>query len=228
MTPERMQQIEVIFHDACNLAPGERAAFLAQACAGDEGLRREVELLLASDEQAATLIEAPAYQIAAPLLVESQPTSLAGKTISHYQVIGLLGKGGMGEVYRARDTKLDRTVALKILPAEVATDAERMRRFVSEAKAASALNHPHVATIYEIGEADNVRFIAMEYVEGQTLAAKINGQPLAINEVVEIGSQIADALDEAHRKGITHRDIKPANVMLTTARAGESAGLWVS
>ena len=121
----------------------------------------------------------------------------------------------MGEVYQARDTLLDRSVALKILPADVATDAERMRRFVSEAKAASALNHPHVATIYEIGEADNVRFIAMEYVEGQTLASRINGHPLAINEVVEIGSQIADALDEAHSKGITHRDIKPANVMLT-------------
>ncbi len=215
MTPERMQQIEAIFHDACNLAPDERATFVAQACAGDEDLRREVELLLAADEQAATLIEAPAYQMAAPLLIENQPSSLAGQSISHYEIISLLGKGGMGEVYRARDTKLDRTVALKILPADVATDAERMRRFVSEAKAASALNHPHVATIYEISEAETVCFIAMEYVEGQTLAAKINGQPLAINEVVEIGGQIADALDEAHSKGITHRDIKPANVMLT-------------
>ncbi len=213
MEPERMQQIEAIFHDACNLAPGERAAFVAQACAGDEALRREVELLLAADEQAATL--APAYEMAAPLLAESQPPSFAGQSISHYQIISLLGKGGMGEVYRARDIKLDRTVALKILPADVATDAERMRRFVSEAKAASALNHPHVATIYEIGEADSVRFIAMEYVEGQTLAAKINGQPLAIAEIIEIGSQIADALDEAHSKGITHRDIKPANVMFT-------------
>ncbi|MBS1806730.1 MAG: serine/threonine-protein kinase [Acidobacteria bacterium] len=215
MTPERMQQIEAIFHNACDLAPGERAAFIAQACAGDEDLRREVELLLESDEQAATLIEAPAYQMAAPLLVENQPSSFAGKSISHYQIISLLGKGGMGEVYRARDTKLDRTVALKILPADVATDAERMRRFVSEAKAASALNHPHVATIYEIGEAENASFIAMEFVEGQTLTAKINGTPLPIREVVEIGIQIADALDEAHSKGITHRDIKPANVMLT-------------
>lgn len=215
MTPERMQQIEAIFHEACNLAPGERAAFVAQACAGDQDLRREVELLLESDEQAATLIEAPAYQMAAPLLAESQPPSLAGQSISHYKIVSLLGKGGMGEVYRARDTQLDRIVALKILPADVATDAERMRRFVSEAKAASALNHPHVATIYEIGEANDISFIAMEYVEGQALAAKINGTPLAIKEIVEIGSQIADALDEAHSKGITHRDIKPANVMLT-------------
>src|SRR5262245_40734687 len=120
----------------------------------------------------------------------------------------------MVEGYRARDTKLDRTVALKILPADLSTDAERMRRFIREAKAASALNHPNVAHIYEIGEYDGVNFIAMEYVEGQTLAARINGQPLPVDEIVEIGSQIADALGEAHGKGITHRDIKPANVML--------------
>jgi eukaryotic-like serine/threonine-protein kinase len=114
----------------------------------------------------------------------------------------------------ARDTKLDRAVALKILPKEMSADGERMRRFSREAKAASALNHPNVAHIYEIGEYDGVNFIAMEYVEGQTLAARINGQPLPVDEIVEIGSQIADALGEAHGKGITHRDIKPANVML--------------
>jgi len=218
MTPERMQQIEAVFHDACDLAPDERTAFLAQACAGDEDLRCEVESLLTSDEQAGTLIETPAYEMAAPLLLESQSPAFAAQSISHYQIIALLGKGGMGEVYQARDTRLDRTVALKILPADVATNAERLRRFVREAKAASALNHPHVATIYEIGEAENVNFIAMEYVEGQTLAARINGQPLAIQEVVDISLQIADALDEAHRKGIIHRDIKSANVMLTPRR----------
>ena len=215
MNPERWQKIDGIFQSALELTPDVRAAFINEACAGDDALRHELEVLLAADGKASGFLNEPGYVVAAELLVESASPLWLGKSISHYQIISLLGQGGMGEVYRARDLKLDRTVALKILPADVATDAERLRRFVSEAKAASALNHPHVATIYEIGEADGVRFIAMEYVEGQTLAAKINGAPLAINEIVEIGSQIADALDEAHSKGITHRDIKPANVMLT-------------
>ena len=140
---------------------------------------------------------------------------MVGRTLSHYQIVSLLGVGGMGEVYRARDTRLDRTVALKILPSEVAADQQRMRRFVGEAKAASALNHPSVAHIYEIGEAEGVSFIAMEYVEGQTLSAKIGDRPLEVAEVIEIGIQAADALEEAHSKGITHRDLKPANIMVT-------------
>ncbi len=209
-----MQQIEEVFHAASERAPEERAAFINEACGGDDSLRREVEALLAADGEAGSLIETPAYAVAAPLIVGGDAPLLLAKTIGHYQIISLLGKGGMGEVYRARDTKLDRAVALKILPEEMSADGERMRRFVREAKAASALNHPNVAHIYEIGEAEGVNFIAMEYVEGQTLAAKINGQPLEVSEIVEIGSQIADALDEAHGKGITHRDIKPANVML--------------
>jgi serine/threonine protein kinase/Flp pilus assembly protein TadD len=141
--------------------------------------------------------------------------SMVGRTLSHYQIVSLLGVGGMGEVYRARDTRLDRTVALKVLSSEVAADQQRMRRFVGEAKAASALNHPSVAHIYEIGEAEGVSFIAMEYVEGQTLSAKIGDRPLEVAEIIEIAIQAADALDEAHGKGITHRDLKPANIMVT-------------
>lgn len=140
---------------------------------------------------------------------------MIGRTLGHYQIVSLLGAGGMGEVYLAQDTRLDRRVALKSLPADVASDQERMRRFVREAKAASALNHPNVAHIYEIGEAEGVSFIAMEYVEGQTLAAKIGGRPLEIAEMIEISIQVADALDEADGKGITHRDIKPTNIMIT-------------
>ena len=215
MTPERWQQVDQLFQAALEREPEERAAFISEACGSDDSLRREVEALLASDGQAGSLIEAPAYAVAAPLIAGDDAQLLVGKSIGHFQIISLVGKGGMGEVYRARDTKLDRTVALKILPEELSVDADRMRRFVREAKAASALNHSNVAHIYEIGESDGVSFIAMEFVEGQTLAAKINGHPLETGEIVDIGSQIADALDEAHSKGITHRDIKPANVMLT-------------
>src|SRR5262245_53373823 len=214
MKPERWRQVDQIFQAALQRAPGERAAFISEACIGDDSLRREVEALLAADGEAGSLIEAPAYAVAAPLIVADDGQSLLGKRIGRYQIISLLGKGGMGEVYRARDTKLDRAVALKVLPEEMSVDGELMRRFNREAKAASALNHPNVAHIYEIGEDDGVNFIAMEYVEGQTLASRINGQPLPVTEVVEIGGQIADALSEAHGKGITHRDIKPANVMI--------------
>ncbi len=136
-----------------------------------------------------------------------------------YKILSLLGSGGMGEVYLARDSRLHRVVALKILPAQVASDQDRMRRFIREARAASALKHPNVTHIYEIGESDGIRFIAMEYIEGKTLAAKISGRPLEPAKIVEIGLQVADALDDAHSKGITHRDIKPANLMLT--RRGE-------
>jgi serine/threonine protein kinase/Flp pilus assembly protein TadD len=219
MNPERWQQVDQLFQAALERRPEERAVFISAACGSDDSLRREVEALLASDGEAAGFIEAPAYAVAAPLIIGGDTHSLVGRSISHYQIISLLGKGGMGEVYCARDTRLERTLALKILSEEMSADGERMRRFSREAKAASSLNHPNIAHIYEIGEASTesggVRFIAMEYVDGQTLAARINGHPLETGEIVEISSQIADALDEAHGKGITHRDIKPANVMLT-------------
>ena len=215
MTPERWKQIEKIYHAALEVEPKERSAFLDQACAGDAALRQEVESLLAHEQPAESFIEAPALEVLANVKTENRNQSLIGRQIGPYKVLSLLGMGGMGEVYLAQDPRLERTVALKILPTELASDPERMRRFVREARAASALKHAHVAHIYEIGEADGIHFIAMEYVEGQTLAARINGRPLDTGEILDIGLQVADALDEAHSKGITHRDIKPANVMLT-------------
>src|SRR5262245_52903098 len=146
----------------------------------------------------------------------TQNQKWVGRQIGAYKITSLLGVGGMGEVYQAEDTRLGRTVAVKVLPEEMARDQERLSRFVREARAASALNHANVAHIYEIGQSHGLHFIAMEYVEGQTLADRINGRPLPTAEIVDIGIQVADALDEAHRKGITHRDIKPANVMLTS------------
>src|SRR5215204_5337155 len=205
--------VKRIHQSALDFDPSERAAFVDESCGGDEALRREVQELLTYAAEAESFLERPAVDIA-PKPDASHETSLVGRSISHYQVLSLLGAGGMGEVYLARDPRLDRTVALKILPGELAADADRMERFTREAKAASALNHPNVATIYDVGESEGISFIAMEHVEGETLLARISGR-MTPPEVVDIAVQAADALDLAHAKGITHRDIKPANLMLT-------------
>jgi serine/threonine protein kinase/Tfp pilus assembly protein PilF len=210
---DRWTTVKRIHQSALDRDPSERTAFVDESCGGDEALRREVHSLLTYGTDAESFLEQPAVDIAV-MPFESQQTTLVGRTISHYQVLSLLGAGGMGEVYLARDSRLDRTVALKILPGELAEDPERMQRFALEAKAASALNHPNVATIYDVGETDGIHFIVMEHVEGETLAVRM-GRPLTPSEVVDIAVQAADALDVAHAKGITHRDIKPANLMLT-------------
>ena len=211
---DRWTAVKRIHQSALDKDASERTAFVDESCGDDETLRREVHSLLAYAAEAESFLERPAADIAPTPLSESHETTLVGRSVSHYQVLSLLGAGGMGEVYLARDSRLDRTVALKILPGELATDPERMQRFAIEAKAASALNHPNVATIYDVGESDGIHFIVMEHVEGETIAARI-GRPLTPAEVVDIAVQAADALDVAHAKGITHRDIKPANLMLT-------------
>ncbi len=213
MTPGRWQQIEKLYNSALKREPSQRLAFLQEACAGDEALRQEVESLLAHQKEAESFIETP--EVRTKEMAESSAQSMVGRQIGPYKVLSLLGAGGMGEVYVAQDPGLERTIALKILPAELALDRGRMHRFTREARAASALKHPNVAHIYGIGESEGIHFIAMEPVEGQTLAAGISGRPLENAEIVEITLQVADALDEAHTKGITHCDIKPANLMLT-------------
>ena len=215
MSPDRWEHIQELYHAALELEPTQRSAFLEEACGDDEAVCREVEALLAEHGKAGSFLETPALDLAAQVRAEQGSASVVGRQIGPYQILSLLGVGGMGEVYLAQDTRLERSLALKVLPTAWASDQDRMRRFVREARAASALKHPNVAHIYEIGEWNGIQFIAMEYVEGQTLAAKISSHPLNLTEVVEIGIQVADALDEAHSKGITHRDIKPANLMLT-------------
>jgi Tol biopolymer transport system component len=215
MTPERYQQICQLFDEALELAPEQRAAFLDEVCGDDVALRAEVEKFLVGLEPAEDFLARPAMDVAAELLAQQHQTpSLLGQQISHYQIIALLGAGGMGRVFLARDTRLGRQVALKLLPVQYTRDTERVRRFQTEAKAASALNHPNLLTIHDVGEADDQHFIATEYVEGQTLRQLLQRGPVPATQVIEIALQLADALAAAHQAGIVHRDIKPENVML--------------
>jgi eukaryotic-like serine/threonine-protein kinase len=215
MNADRWAQIDRLLDEALACAAGERATFLDAACAGDEELRHEVESLLAAHDRAEKrFLQAPALEVAAQKLAKQSNRSLAGKTIGQFNVLAPLGAGGMGEVYLARDTRLNRKVALKMLPPQFTQDAVRVKRFEREARAASALNHPNIITIYDIGESGNEHYIATEYVDGKTLREKLNRGPLPQKDALEIAYQITDALAAAHEAGIIHRDIKPENVMV--------------
>jgi len=224
MTSERWLKIEELFHSALEREPDEHASFLDEACAGDAQLQHEVEALLVSLEEAGDFIEeAPLAGAISSLVEESGDDaeqratagrSLIGRRIGHYEFQSLIGAGGMGEVYLAHDLMLDRRIAVKILPPQFTQDDAQVQRFEREARAASALNHPNIITIHEVGRDEDVHFIATEFVAGQTLREKIANRSLSLKEAVNIALQIADALTAAHGAGIVHRDIKPENVMI--------------
>ena len=214
MTPERWQKVKGIFQAALERAPGERSAFLLEACGADESLRKEVESLLASHEKDGSFIDSPAYEAAAELIVNEKAELKPGQVIGSYEIISFISRGGMGEVYLAQDKRLGRRVALKLLPSTVTKDVNRLRRFEQEARAASALNHPNILTIHEIHEANSTLMIATEYVEGETLRQRLGYDTLDLQAALHIAIQIADALAAAHKAGIIHRDIKPENIMI--------------
>ena len=212
MNPERFERVREVYHAVLDRPSGERAAFLEQACSGDAALRDEIQSLLAAGEEAGSFLAVPETAL------ETQPlgttgANLSGRVLGSYEVVAPLGAGGMGEVYLARDSRLGRSVAIKLLPGGHRMDSERVRRFEREARAASALNHPNIVTIYDIGACDAGRFIVMELVEGQTLREVLSGGP-SLASLAPVGGQIAKALAVAHAAGIVHRDIKPANIIV--------------
>ena len=214
MNPGRWQQVNDLFHSAVECAPEERATFLDDACRGDESLRREVNSLLTSHEQTKNFIESPAFEIAPELLVGERAGASVGELIGRYRIERLIGVGGMGEVYLARDEQLGRKAAVKLLPRHLTADETQLSRFETEARSASALNHPNILTVYEIGSEGNWQFIAMEFIEGVTVRASLAGSRMNLSTALGIAVQVASALAAAHEAGVVHRDVKPENIML--------------
>ena len=210
MTPERWERVKELFEAALELEPAQRAAFIRSEGTDDEGVRQEVESLLSSYEKAPSFMDTPAAEN-----LSAAPHKLsAGERFNHYEIVSLIGEGGMGEVYAAYDTKLGRKVALKFLRLDFTSDSNRINRFVQEARAASALNHPNIITVHEIGQTDSAHYIATEFIDGITLRRRMSAGSMRVDGVLDLAVQMASALAAAHEAGVIHRDIKPENVML--------------
>ncbi len=214
MNSEEWARIESVFHDALQRRHSERAAFLDLACGDDRELRKQVESLIAGAETNDKSFQQEFLRAAAQALSEEPGNSMLGRMVGHYEILSLAGTGGMGQVYRARDTHLDRVVAIKVLPPQLVGDADRRRRFVQEAKSASALNHPNIVTVHDIACEGGLDFMVMEFVTGKPLDQVIGRKGLKLSEALKYAVQIADALAAAHAAGIVHRDLKPANVIV--------------
>jgi eukaryotic-like serine/threonine-protein kinase len=221
MDPDRYQKVKHLCQSALDFDQGMREAYLKEACAGDESLRKEVEALLAHQTEAERFMKDPAMDLAAKELAEDaahlRSRDLIGRSVAHYRIVEKIGEGGMGEVFLADDTSLRRRVALKFLPAETHRDPLARKRFLREAHSAASLNHPFICSIHQVGEHEGEDFIVMEYVDGDTLKNKLAHGPLPLKDALQIAIEIAEALEAAHGKTIIHRDIKPSNIMITKA-----------
>jgi serine/threonine protein kinase len=214
MTDDNWQKVREVFDSALRYRPEERRNFVHQACGEDKLLLAEVESLLSSLDSAENFLETPAVAKVVSIIVAEPKQLEAGKCFGHYEIIKQLGAGGMGEVYLARDKKLDRQVAVKILNEKFNRDESSLQRFISEAKAASALNHPNILVIHEIGESEDTHYIISEFIQGKTLREMFKEKSLNLSEILDIFIQIANALAAAHAARIVHRDIKPENIMI--------------
>ncbi|MBI4468185.1 MAG: protein kinase [Acidobacteria bacterium] len=216
MTPERWRQVEEVVQEALVRDAANRAAYLSQACQGDESLRQEVEALLKNEVKVERFIENPALEVAAARLAEEGAPSWIGKSLGPYKVVERLGAGGMGEVYRARDSRLGREVAIKVVTAGFAAEGERLRRFEQEARAVGQLNHPNILMVHDIGTHESVPYMVSELLEGETLRVSLDRGALPVGKALDYATQIARGLAAAHEKGIVHRDLKPENVFLSS------------
>jgi len=211
---DRWEELDRLFQAAIELEPSQRTDLIDSACSGDAVLREEIEALLRSDAEGWSFLEEPALQLAAPFVADEKPQLVSGDQLGDYTIQSLIGRGGMGEIYLAKDLVLNRRVALKLLPIEYTRDKNRLLRFQNEAQAASALNHPNILTIYQLGSFEGLQFIVTEFVEGETIRELIARRSLGPRQVLDVTIQISSALAAAHKAGIVHRDIKPENIML--------------
>src|SRR5215475_12333280 len=212
----RWNRVEELFHAALQQPAEDRGGFLKRECGSDSGLRRDVESLLTASVCGDDLLDRPAMAHVGLLTasMSQQPAWIPGSTFGHYRILERLGAGGMGEVFRARDTRLDRDVALKTLTPDLSHDGLYLERLRREARSLASVNHPNVATLHEIAEAEGRFALVMELIEGETLAKRLSRSRLRIAEIIAVATQIAEALEAAHRRGVVHRDLKPGNIMV--------------